>query len=497
MEGTETEGLILQRTLSELCSRKMTPLIGRVLDAVSSPDLHVCIERLEIDVGAINHERLEQDLAEKIGQSLERQIKKQISNQIHHPVKTTRPPISGNIRYLTAQDSINQALIHFLTTGSLLWSFSLPAGQGLEQSLLEAWQEAADSGSPPLNSSDFIPGLLASETVRKRVVRQFSTRFLMTFLALIAPDARVVLDEILQRLHATALPFAETKQFEAFLLETLLEEISSGKTVTATAVVKQAWSALPAAVKERHELVNLLEREWPGITNRPATSDASGAALAESDEIISPSSASLQAAVRKKSGSSPQSITPPLEDGATGKGSLDPIRHPEAEEGIYIGNAGLVLMHPFLPRFFTALGVASDDRLLRPGRALCLLHYLATGQTIAPEYELVLPKILCNLPLDAAAESDVSLTDAELEEAAALLQAVIHHWEALRSTSADGLRGTFLLRPGKVSLRNNDWLLQVESKSFDILLDQLPWGISMIKLPWMERLLWVEWNREC
>jgi hypothetical protein len=65
----------------------------------------------------------------------------------------------------------------------------------------------------------------------------------------------------------------------------------------------------------------------------------------------------------------------------------------------------------------------------------------------------------------------------------------------LRNTSPDGLRGTFLIRSGKLCLRDGgDWSLQVESNSFDILLDQLPWGISMIKLPWMEKMLWVEWR---
>ncbi len=152
-------------------------------------------------------------------------------------------------------------------------------------------------------------------------------------------------------------------------------------------------------------------------------------------------------------------------------------------------------MHPFLPQLFEALGIAAQEKLLHPNRALCLLHFLATGQTIAPEYELILPKILCNLPLEMPVESQVELTIAEQEEANGLLEAVIRHWEILRNTGIDGLRGTFLVRAGKISLRSDgDWLLQVEWKTFDILLDQLPWGIGIIKLPWMPRMLWVEWH---
>jgi hypothetical protein len=166
----------------------------------------------------------------------------------------------------------------------------------------------------------------------------------------------------------------------------------------------------------------------------------------------------------------------------------------DIKEGLYIDHAGLVLLHPFLPQFFESLNVIAGDKLLQPDRALCLLHFLVTGQVFAPEYELILPKILCNIPLETPVEANVELKIAELEEAEALLEAVIRHWKALRNTSIDGLRETFLVRPGKVSLHDNgDWLLQVESITFDILMNQLPWGIGMIKLPWMDKMLWVEW----
>lgn len=168
--------------------------------------------------------------------------------------------------------------------------------------------------------------------------------------------------------------------------------------------------------------------------------------------------------------------------------------HPEARTGLFIKNGGLVLLHPFLPRLFQALGIADQDRFLDPERALCLLHYLATGQCLTPEYELALPKILCGVQLPAPVGTNSALSALEKEEAGALLEAVIGHWEALRNSSPDELRGVFLLRPGKLSRRDDgDWLLQVEPQACDILLDKLPWGYSAIKLPWMKRMLWVEW----
>jgi hypothetical protein len=36
--------------------------------------------------------------------------------------------------------------------------------------------------------------------------------------------------------------------------------------------------------------------------------------------------------------------------------------------------------------------------------------------------------------------------------------------------------------------------LQVEGKALDILLDYLPWTLSIVKLPWMKKLLHIEWR---
>jgi hypothetical protein len=167
----------------------------------------------------------------------------------------------------------------------------------------------------------------------------------------------------------------------------------------------------------------------------------------------------------------------------------------DLDEGVFVGCAGVVLLHPFLPRLFEALGIATDDALVQPDRALGLLHFLATGQPVAPEYDLLLPKLLCNLPLDLPAPAPAVLSAAEMDEAIALLSAVVGHWTALGDISVDGLRGSFLVRPGKLSRRGDGSdLLQVEPRSYDILLDRLPWGIGMLQLPWMKKSLRVEWR---
>ncbi|MEM9214098.1 MAG: contractile injection system tape measure protein [Cyanobacteria bacterium P01_F01_bin.150] len=39
-----------------------------------------------------------------------------------------------------------------------------------------------------------------------------------------------------------------------------------------------------------------------------------------------------------------------------------------------------------------------------------------------------------------------------------------------------------------------NWTLRVEQMAIDVLLTRLPWGVSMVKLPWMDGLLTVEWT---
>jgi hypothetical protein len=182
-----------------------------------------------------------------------------------------------------------------------------------------------------------------------------------------------------------------------------------------------------------------------------------------------------------------------LTDRPTGKGGDRPVAGDGLGEAIHVECAGVVLLHPFLPRLFGALDIARGDELLQPDRALGLLHFLATGERRAPEYALVLAKLLCNLPRDEPVAAPVELTDLEMEEAGALLEAVVGHWQALGSSSVDALRGTFLVRPGRLSHRDGEPLLQVERQAYDILLDRLPWGIGSVKLPWMKSILWVEW----
>jgi hypothetical protein len=163
---------------------------------------------------------------------------------------------------------------------------------------------------------------------------------------------------------------------------------------------------------------------------------------------------------------------------------------------LYVTNAGLVLLHPFLSRLFDNLGLTNGgifvDKQLKD-KALTVLHYLATGETRALEYHLMLPKLLCQMPFNQPISGHWALSEEEKTTCDGLLEVAIEYWSALGKTSPEGLREAFLQRKGKLIHRPSGWLLQVERTTIDVLVDRLPWGLGVVKLPWMRDFMTVEW----
>lgn len=164
-----------------------------------------------------------------------------------------------------------------------------------------------------------------------------------------------------------------------------------------------------------------------------------------------------------------------------------------AEKAMYINNAGLILLNPFMSRFLQLHDAVSEKEVKDVNLATVLLQSLVTGQKTAAEWELVLPKILMGHPVAAPLES-VSLEPAHLLGGEELITAAIKHWTSLGSTTVEGFRANFLQREGMLVAKGNEWHLTVQKAPYDMLLDTLPWGISIIKLPWMNGVLQVDWG---
>jgi hypothetical protein len=455
LAGTEAEGVRVQRRLAELCRDGLARALERGLDGAAPPeeDLWV-IDRMAVDLGSVPLERLEHDFADALIQAVGRQIRERaagLGGSLQRPGRTAAgvPATTGEAasaspspadRRRTPAEAAFEAFAYFLRTGALPWWYRLPEGEAFETAIMASWPK----GVPPPAYGRLATDLSAPAALRTRLVRQFSAPFLDALLSSVWPDGAQVVRAILARLERDATEPAELQATEA-LWRTAFARASAGPGGPAADQVFALWLASGTGVEELLRAVAI-----------------------------------------------PEPVPPPPQ------GEAKPGRPAEArldlDEGVYVECAGLVLLHPFLPRLFEVLELTSGADLVRPDRALGLLHFLATGERLAPEHTLVLPKRLCSLPLEAPAPAPSPLTPAEEDEATAMLQAVVSHWGALGDASVDALRGTFLTRPGKLSHRGEDEILQVEPQSFDILLDQLPWGIGAVRLPWMTDILWVEWT---
>lgn len=472
--GNEADALALQNRLFALCQGELGLALENVFDRCVPAKEHWIIDRLEVDAGSLPPESLER-LVEAVTNGVERELGEWAPRiaSTHRSTLADGPSHSGlrmdrvgatppgTIQFRSDTQSLQEAFLYFLETGVLPWWFRLPAGKTLEDTILDGWQQSGSGDAQPEAFARALGQRMGSGFIRKRLVRQFSSDFLDTLLSAVPGNVTAAVREIFAELRNQRMTVSMPREFSAQVWENAFVSTFAGRHASVATLIAASLKAMPSATRQDHSLFfEQIESIWPQTDHGESKlMDARPALPSDTAQARSDSSSRL-----------------------------------DLKEGVFTNCAGVVLLHPFLPRFFEGLGICEKKDLLQPERALCLLHYLATGNRFAPEYDLLLPKVLCNVPPDAPVDSRIELTAAEEQEAAALLSAVIRHWEALGNCSDENLRGSFLTRPGKLSQRDGEYLLQVETRSYDVLLDRLPWGLGLVQLPWMQKVLWVEWR---
>ena len=168
----------------------------------------------------------------------------------------------------------------------------------------------------------------------------------------------------------------------------------------------------------------------------------------------------------------------------------------EENEAVEVRSAGVVILAQFLPLFFEEIGLIKDKSFISENsaiRATMILEYICTGELVMPEHDMLLHKIICGLPPETPIPGLLDISEYESEEIDNLLRSVIEHWKALKGTSLRGLRQTFLNREGLLTHESNGWSIYVERMTVDVLIDHLPWSLSIVKMPWNDDLIYVEW----
>ena len=493
----EAANRIAQNRIGVWAKKRLTELLDDWCAELSDPSVLYRIERLEIDVTGIDPDTLE-----TIGF---KQVEKKLQVALRRALQS-----NGNIKPDAHQNGQTQEdlLRFFLHKGHLPW-WADPADKTLLQT---AFQQFSSQNTATIRAA--LNVFFSRTDTGQRLIQVLSDADLGRLLTQVAEtsfaETCLVLKELHQKQYADWLFKRQTfwlvvwsQVFLSVLTEnkiavirSLLREWGIDETTQSGSQKGLEKEFTPWQNKKQQESEVTLENAKEGSIGEMSKKERNKDA--KNDLILrgpnEDSKDNTKDAHTEKEGSKKQQET-------TQRNGVPLYEEKEASfhesDTIYVHNAGLVLIAPFLPYVFEELGWVENKRFVHPEYAhlaVQWLQFVCDGQDEPPEYQLTLNKILCGLPIDAVYLPERTLTEAEKEKATDFLNAVLAQAPKLGLKSVDGLRGSFLLRRGVLRSGGNQWLLHIEQETFDIVLQNVPWNYAMIKLAWMEVLMYVDWT---
>lgn len=467
------------RALSERVARihrdRIAPLLDRVFDEFGSGGAPIRLDRLGVDLGILSADTLEEDLIGKLEPALRRALVESLARQ----------PSGGEPRAVAALELLEI----FALTGGLPWWADPREGAVVARHFAQA---AAEAGKELVA---LVRRLVGDPGALNRLARECDGAALA---ALAGRGGGPV-----ERAGSTGSLDQDERR-------ALLRELAHGGPQRATAARE------PSRPSEHREGAE------PGGQPRPSSPGASPPEPASAEGSLpqppsvetsppQPPSAETSLPQPRPQTPQPEPRSSPLPGAAAGStASLDPFGPLPAAairaarrgmlarlDELYVHDAGLVILWPFLGHYFTRAGLlGTDGGFLDEAaqlQAVALTEALATLDPDPPEPRLPLAKLLCGRPLESDFQLVRPLSPEQLAESDLLLAAVLEHAPGLGEVSAEGLRTAFLQRPGALSTRDGAWLLQVERRTHDVVLDRVPWPWGWVRLPWMPDPLRVEW----
>ncbi|WP_320815608.1 contractile injection system tape measure protein [Flavobacterium sp.] len=184
---------------------------------------------------------------------------------------------------------------------------------------------------------------------------------------------------------------------------------------------------------------------------------------------------------------------------------VDCSNEPKLNEGllgsqnteIVVENSGLVILNPYNRALFERLNLLDNNQFISDNeniKAVYCLQYLATGFSQADESLLSLNKVLCGIAPQEYIGGSVEISNEEKAIMDSMIISAISYWPAIGSSSVDGFRQNWLIRSGVLREEEDRWVLTVENRVYDILLDRNPVSFSVIRYPWMPKPLYVNWR---
>jgi hypothetical protein len=516
-----TDGWVdLQQVAAEVMKHQGMAAMETVFDQLVGPQQQVRLETLELDLGTLQGPDWPQQFSHRLQQCLHHSLQQALRDPTTAPTSPTTAT--------TPEESLFHQLLFFCQQGRLPWWGGKPPAH---------WLELLQTTLTPTQWQTLATTLQTDPRPLRRLIYTTSDSFLATLVQqwLGLPQAA----QVLQLLTPAPWPQSAKAQCrEQFWREVITPRTSPGSVEGPQLMAqllreRQQLSLADSGALDPRDVSETLSR-WPTpwrnwleqILTTPEFSSAAAAeadptpsqaepadpqtaasrAQAESDPVVGEertdqADVSSRDVAGEGAPAAPSAATHPPERVLPGTPESPPsprspaVAPSETDEPVYVEAAGMVIVHPFLSELFHRFELLEDGQFCDTAsqrRAVALLTYLAFGDIPVAEYEQLLPKLLAAWPwADPLPRYD--LTEPERQACDQLLQAVLTHWSALRSSDPDWLREAFFWRDGKLTPVDQGWRLTIENRAQDVLLNRLPWGIGVIRLPWMTDFLHVSW----
>ncbi len=504
---SEDQAHEIREAVRQTFNDKVLIAMDEVFTRLSPDDKIYRFDRLEIDLGSIEPQNIEAELVEKITSMAEQLIRDKINAS---PFDAGE---KNGMKTFPATRSVFEAFVDFLQTGLLPWWFSDHEKKMPEVLFGELAQQLDPVKAHKLKS------ILEHQTAFTRLNAQFSDKFTDELIQAIATSISgksfsilnkkknsteysslisILITEILTALKKNHITEKVRKEVRIALLELMpLHDIAyksmpvhrSGRSLTPelsniiAGSFKKMIDVLGKQGFEQKHIATLLSDIAKALPETGYSGFWLKAHKNEFNDIENiPAEKTEKQTIFKHD----------EKENIDTKNKIEKI----VQDGIYIQNAGLVLLWPFLKHYFTKLKLVENDAFLsdeKRERAVLLLQYISSGTSEFPEQQLALNKLLCGLPLHHPVANELQLTKMEINETDKLILAAIEKWQAIGKVSIPGFRNSFLMREGRLKISDSAWVLTINRKAWDLLIDRLPWSISMIKYKWMEKIIQVEW----
>jgi len=501
----------IQNEIASICEGFLLKEIDALFTKYDHEHLTIRIDRIEIDLGEITKDELQETLIRKIRTELEKilqQLKKQdrlnrnestenSAYVLNHLADfTTECGKAQGLKIITERQQSWELFIHFIIKGYFPWW----ATHEVEFDVLEK-EIVTLCRKQPSRLNELQNLLVKDPWYVSRLVNESSEPFVeYIFTHVLGSDsfyrAYYILIKYFERVFVRSKTFRK-HVFAHYWFE-LLNYLQGSKRTKY--VQAEVWLFRQLCKKYRKNVKLVLHKLQSNQTDWEKLLDQ------EHEDVKYQLNSLFKRIAREEPGKDDDSLQKSNKHPMLSQVDKDEVSREEEvktndftneKEDIYTGYAGLVVLHPFYKELFVACGLLKTNDFVNKRarqKALRLLDYIATGNVAqSAEFDLVLHKLICGISLSSPLGEFVEISAPEREQADQLISAAIAHWSALKNTSIDGFREAFLKRKGKLQRVGDNWLLQVDKQPYDVLLDKLPWNLAMLKQPWNKYLLNVEW----